>query len=271
MDGSEIAGYARRGWLEPIPKANIPNLRHLKPFWVTAHPQAETYGVPYFWGTTGISYRSDLVEEPIHSWRQLLEPSEYLRGRISMMEPGRDLFLPALKLMGEPLNSSDRSVITRAEALLQAQKPFVKRYVLESLSPKSLLVSGEVWVALCYSGSRGLSQFEPAIRYVVPDEGTNLYADYLTISSQSKKQPLAALLIDFLNRPDVAARNALFTWYATPNAAAEAHLPEEFLQDSAIYPDESVLERSETYSPLSARGAKSLNASMTRLLGSGAQ
>ena len=74
MGGSSIAGYVRLGWLEPINKSEMPNLVHLKPFWVSAHDQTEAYGVPYFWGTAGIAYRSDLVAEPFHSWRQLLEP-----------------------------------------------------------------------------------------------------------------------------------------------------------------------------------------------------
>ena len=72
--------------------------------------------------------------------------------------------------------------------------------------------------------------------------------------------------IDFLNRPDVAARNALFVKYASPNRAAEELLPEEFLQDPGIYPSEEVLQRCEFYGTLPARVLKSFNASMIRLL-----
>jgi spermidine/putrescine transport system substrate-binding protein len=267
LGGSSIAAYARRGWLEPIDKAAMPNLVHLKPFWVSAHDQSEAYGVPYFWGTTGIAYRSDLVAEPFHSWRQLLQPEEALRGRIAMMGAGRDLISPALKMLGKSLNFTDPSVIQSAEAVLRAQKPFVKTYVYLSMTPESTLVTGEVWAALAYNGgAKTLQGFEPAIRYVVPDEGANLYADYLTISSESTKKQLAAQFIDFLNRPDVAARNALFVKYASPNRAAEALLPKEFLEDPAIYPSESVLQRSEIYDPLSARAYKSFNASMIRLM-----
>jgi spermidine/putrescine transport system substrate-binding protein len=267
MGGSSIAGYVRRGWLAPIDKAAIPNLVHLKPFWVSAHDQSEAYGVPYFWGTTGIAYRSDLVEEPFHSWRQLLQPAEYLRGRIAMMGAGRDLISPVLKMMGKSVNVTDPSVIQDAEAVLRAQKPFVKTYVYLSMTRESTLVTGEVWAALAYNGgARALQEFEPAIRFVVPEEGSNLYADYLTISSQSKKKQLAAQFIDFLNRPDVAARNALFVKYASPNRAAEALLPKEYLQDPAIYPSESAIQRSEIYESLSPRLYKSLNASMIRLM-----
>ncbi len=266
MGGSSIAGYVRSGWLEPIAKAEMPNLRDLKRSWVEAYDQSEAYGVPYFWGTLGIAYRSDLVEEPFHSWAQLLQPAEYLRGRVSMMGAGRDLYSPALKLLGESVNITDRKVILAAEALLQAQKPFVKTYIYLSMTPESVLVTGEVWAALAYNGGLALREFEPAIRYVVPDEGAALWADYITISSQSRKKQLAAQFINFLNRPDVAARNAAFVKYASPNRAADALLPAEFLQDPAIYPSESVLQRSEIYHPLPPRVYKSLNASMIRLL-----
>ena len=88
-----------------------------------------------------------------------------------MMGAGRDLYTPALKLMGESLNITDRSVIQKAEALLQAQKPFVKTYIHLSITPESVLVTGEVWAALAYNGgAKALQEFEPTIRYVVTDE-----------------------------------------------------------------------------------------------------
>lgn len=266
VDGASVAGYVRRGWLAPIPMSDVPNFRHLKPAWTKAHDQTEGNAVPYMWGTTGIAYRSDLVSGTFHSWRQLMEPEEALRGRISMMGAGRDLLIPGLKMLGQSLNVTNASVILATEAMLLAQKPYVKTYVYLSMKEDSLLVTGDVWVSLMYSGgAKMLQALEPAIKYVVPDEGTSIWVDYIGISAQSPRKQLAAQFINFLNRPEIAARNALWAGYATPNLAAEKHLPDSFREDPIIYPKEPVLKRSEFFRELSPRVKKSLNASLNRI------
>jgi spermidine/putrescine transport system substrate-binding protein len=267
VDGSKVSQYIQHGWLAPVPISDAPNLRHVKPFWRKFHEGVEGNAAPYFWGTVGIAYRSDLVSKPFNSWRQLMEPEEALRGRISMMGAGRDMLTPGLKMLGHSLNFTDPSVVPVVEGLLQAQKPYVKTYVYLSLLADSVLVTGDVWASLMYNGgARILQGYQPAIKYVVPDEGTNLWVDYLCISAQSPRKKLAAKFIDFLNRPEIAARNALWVKYATPNTAAEKYLPESFLQDPIIYPSQEILERSEPFAPLSPRVIKALNASMNRLL-----
>ena len=266
LDGSMVAGYVRRGWLAPIPKDQIPNLRHLKPSLTKAHEGTEGYVVPYFWGTMGIAYRSDLVSGTFHSWLDLMEPEEALRGRISMIGAGRDLTIPALKMMGQSFNVTDSSVILAVESMLLAQKPFVKTYLYLSMLEDSPLVTGEVWVSLVYNGgAKMLQAYQPAIQYVVPDEGSIIWIDYMGISGQSPRKRLAAQFIDFLNRPKIAARNALWLGSATPNVAAEEHLPDSFRHDPIVYPSKAVLSRLEAYRELPPRVKKALNASMNRI------
>ena len=101
---------------------------------------------------------------------------------------------------------------------------------------------------------------------MVPGEGSNLWADYLVVLQASPRQDLAWKFVDFLNRPEVAARNAQFVYYATPNADAEALLPAEHRDDPVIYPSQSVIERSETYQSLPPRARKTLNEVFANLL-----
>lgn len=53
--------------------------------------------------------------------------------------------------------------------------------------------------------------------------------------------------MDFLNRPDIAFRNADFTGYATPNAAARAMLDPEISGDRSIYPEDEDLVNAEVF------------------------
>ncbi len=251
VDGASVRKLAKRGWLEPLDESAIPNLKHLYPRWRTALPEAEKYekyGVPYFWGTLGIGYRKDLVPEPMTSWMQLFHPHESLRNKIVMIKDSQDLIGMTLKSLGYSFNSTDSAEYSAAEELLMQQKPFVKAYSYVAMTEESALVTGAVATAMMYSGDAlMLGEHNPNIVYVLPKEGGSIWMDYVAILSKSKNKELAQKFINFLNEPRIAARNAEFVYYATPNKAAEAFLPSEYFQNPVIYPSGKALEKSEYY------------------------
>jgi len=267
VNGLMLRAYAERRWLAPIPRQGIPNLRHLDARWREAFPGAGRYGVPYFWGTLGIAYRSDLVPEGFASWSDFFRPGESLRGRIAMLRSSRDVLGMALKSLGHSANSDDRGAVRQAGKLLEAQKPYVRSYEYVSLTEESALVTGEIWASLMYSGDALMVQeHDENIRYVVPREGGNLWVDYLTVLQSSPRKDLAAKFLDFLNRPEIAARNAEFVYYATPNTAARSHLSKEYFENEVIHPDEDVLSRSEVYRELAPRTQKTVNSVFSQLV-----
>ena len=259
--------YRRRRWLAPLSASDIPNIRHIERRWLETEADTQRYGVPYFWGTTGIAYRADLVSEPITRWQQILSPNEAVHGKIIMINTARDVLGMALKALGYSANSTDPEHLEEAEALLLAQKPYVKDYSYISLSEQSALVDGRAWAAMIYNGDAlTLQAFNPNIVYAVPEEGSELWVDYLVVLAASPRQALAKTFINFLNEPQNAARNARFVHYATPNKAAEQWLPAEFLQDTRIYPSAEMLKKSEPYTELPPRIAKQVNTIFSRLL-----
>lgn len=267
VNSPQFLSYWKRHWFAPIREADVPNLKYIDRRWINALPEAIGYGVPYFWGTTGIAYRADLVPEKITSWRQLFQPSEVLRGKIVMANSARDVIGMALKALGYSANSTSLKELEEAERLLLAQKRYVKSYSYVSLTKDSELVSGQVLAAMMYSGDALMvREHDSNIVYVVPEEGGELWIDYLTVLRSSPNKKLAMEFINFLNEPENAARLARFVHYATPNKAAEGLLPAEFLRDPDIYPSEAVLKRSECYVELPPRIAKQRNSIFTRLL-----
>ncbi len=264
--GLDVESYVDHGWIEPVTPAQVPNIRHINPRWASAFPRTETHAVPYFWGTLGIAYRKDLVSEPITSWKDLLNPPEELRGKIVMNGYSRDVMGAGLKALGHSVNTNDPKELKEAEKLLQRQRPFVKYYSYIVLSEESALVKGEIWASMVYSGDAlMLQESHPDIEYAVPEEGGNIWIDYIAIMSGSKKKELAAAFLNFLNEPKVAAQNAEFVYYATPNQAAETHLPQEYFDNPVIYPPEAQLSKSEFYKPLSPRAQKLTNSIVARL------
>ncbi|MFD2191448.1 polyamine ABC transporter substrate-binding protein [Pistricoccus aurantiacus] len=267
INGASIRILAKRGWLEPLDEAAIPNLRHIDPRWRTEFERAEDFGVPYFWGTVGIVYRQDLVPFTVSSWMDLLRPVQELQGKISMIGDSSDMIGVALKALGYSLNSTDEKELREAEALLQAQAPAVKTYRYLSLNEDSALLNGQIAMSMMYNGDTlMLQEYNENIAFVLPEEGGNIWADYLSVLSASPKKDEAKRFINFLNEPEIAARLAQYVYYATPNRAAEQLLPAEFKSDPVIYPSERALKNSETYRRLPPRAQKNRAAIFSRII-----
>ena len=262
-----LAHYLGQGWIAELDRDRIPNLRHISLRWQDGFPQYAPYAVPYFWGTVGIAYRSDLVPKPITSWMQFFKPDESMRGKIVMIKNMPDAIGLALKALGYSVNSADPKALQEAEQLLQAQKPYVRNYSYVMLNEDSALVSGEAVAAMIYSGDALMvGEHNENIKYVAPEEGTSLWIDYITIGSSSKRKDLAADFINFMNEPENAARQAEYVYYATPNKAAEALLPEEYFNNPVIYPPDEVLRKSEFYQTYPPRVLAARNRIFGRLL-----
>ena len=267
VNGINMNIYRKRGWLAPLDEEKIPNMRHIDRRWIEAFPAAEGMGAPFFWGTLGIAYRRDLVEKPLRSWMDFFRPEKKLQGSIVMVKSSRDVIGAALQALGYSTNSIDNQALNEAEALLLEQKPHVMSYSYISLSKKSALVTGEVVASMIYSGDALMVQeHNENIAYVVPEEGSNLWVDYWVLMQSSNQKELAMAFIDFINDPKIAARMAMYVYYATPNLAAEPLLPADFLANPVIYPDRAVLERSEFYQELPARNIKKRNTVFSRVI-----
>lgn len=266
INGAMLNSYRKRGWLAPVNDQLIPNRRNLNPRWQEAFIGAKDYGIPYFWGTLGIAYRSDLVKEQITSWRQFFQPNDNLRGKIVLINTTRDVVGMALKSLGYSANSSDSKELSEAGDILLQQKPFVHEYSYLATDETSSLVSGDVIAAMLYNGDAlTVQEHHEAIKYLVPEEGGNIWVDYLTVSSISKHKDAAWQFINFLHRPENAAQLAKTLYFATPNKAAEQYLSQEFLNDDTIYPSKEILQKSEFHQPLPARAINIQNTIFSRV------
>ncbi len=262
-----IPSYIKRGWLVPFDEANIPNIQHIEPRWLSRDDTGAIYGVPYGWGITGIVYRADLVPSAPTSWKQLFQPDDIFRDKIILPDEADTVVGMALKALGYSMNTEDAGELGEAEQLLLAQKPFLRGLSQLELSEDSSLVSGDVWMALTYAGDAlTLEDYHDEIEFVIPEEGGGIFIDTWGLLSASSNQELAMEFVNFLNRPEVAAQTAEYTYYSTPNAAAKALLPTEFLENPAVSPSEEILSRSEMYVPFSPRARKARNTILSELL-----
>ena len=197
----------------------------------------------------------------------LFRPAEALHGKIGMIGDASDMVGAALKALGYSLNSTNKNELKAAEKLLLEQTPQVKTYKYISLDEKSALVTGQIVMSMMYNGDAlMLQEHNENIAYVLPEEGSNIWVDYLCVLRESSNQVAAKQFINFINEPQIAAQLAQHVYYATPNRAAEALLPAEFKSDPVIYPSGPALEKSEPYKRISPRAEKRRSAIFSRIV-----
>jgi spermidine/putrescine transport system permease protein len=230
------------GMLRPLDRSALPHLANVAPeFLDRAYDRGNRYSVPYFWGTAGIAFRRSKVGA-VDSWAAMWDPR--YRQRILMLDDARETFGAALKRLGATLNTTDPTLLRRAQALLLQQKPLVRAY--NSSNYEDVLLSGDVWLAQGWNGqfARAIEE-DPDIEYVIPKEGSSLFLDSLVIPRDAPHPELAHAFIDFTLEAEIAAEICATMRYSTPNAAAVPLLPAALRANAAMFPPPDVLARAE--------------------------
>jgi spermidine/putrescine transport system substrate-binding protein len=210
----------RRGWLAEIDSAKIPNMSELAPEATEMeYDPGNTHSVPYTWGTTGLCYRTDLVDEEIDSWNDLLEPADELKGKVTMLGTDRWLMLPALKVLGYSANTTDTAELEAAAEILKESKDSLQAY--DDTTFYSRLVSGEASLVQAWDGWCNYAIAEDKnVEWVVPEEGSDVWVDVFAVPASSEHQDEAMEFINFVLQPDVHATVAELVLYNVPNPAA---------------------------------------------------
>jgi len=242
-----VAIMIEEGLLAELNHENLPNLSNLdSKFTDPPYDPGLVHCVPYLWGTTGIGYNMEVFEEAPDSWAYMFDPelaSQYA-GKFTMLNDMRETIGAALKYLGYSLNSTDEAELMEARDLLIQQKQWVYAYDAEQY--EDLLSADEVVMVHAWSGDIFMvAEEDERLWYAIPREGGTIWADNLCIPTTAPNKYTAEVFINYLLRPDVAAKNSNYTWYASPNAASTEYIDAEILEEPAIYPPPDVMERLE--------------------------
>jgi spermidine/putrescine transport system substrate-binding protein len=248
-----IARLIKEDLLEKIAVEKIPTYKNIGERYLDLKfDPTNEYSVPYMWGTFGILYNTKMVDEPVESWAVMWNPK--YEKQILMMDSVRDSLAVAFLLLGYSINTTNTAELEKAAELLAAQKPLVLAYVGDN--GKDMMVAEEAALAMSWSGDAvAVREQNPDLEYVIPKEGTNLWVDSMVIPKNSEHKKEALLFIDFMNRPEIAKKNAEYIGYATPNTAAYELLDEETRSDPAAYPPDEALASWEVFVDIGAANA----------------
>src|SRR5690606_9157678 len=119
--------------------------------------------------------------------------------------------------------------------------------------------NGDICVAIGYSGDilQARDRADEAgngvnIEYIIPREGAQMWFDSFVIPADAPHPDEALEFINFMMRPEVAAANSNYVFYANGNIDSQPLLSEDVISDEAIYPSQETLDRlftSTSYEP----------------------
>lgn len=253
---SFVYEFAQRGWLMELDFAKIPNFKFVSekfknPPWDTGNK----YSVPYLWGTTGIGWLSNRIEEGVTDWDALFDET-YLtkyQKKITMLSESVDTFGAAFKYLGYKYSDEPGFPhIDEALELLKKQKPYILKYT-DATEYIPSLANETFWISLAWSGDVYVAMEDNEnVVYTIPESGTNVWVDCMCIPSDAPHPDAAHAFINFMLRPEIAALNTEEVWYANPELEASQNLvSEEIIEDPGIYPPEEIIAKCDLSRPLS--------------------
>ncbi|ATQ66972.1 MULTISPECIES: polyamine ABC transporter substrate-binding protein [Methylosinus] len=243
----------KAGVFQTLDKNQLPNLKNVWPevaMRLSRYDPGNLYAVNYMWFTTGVAYNVAKIKErigdrPILSWDQVLKPDNLRKFSdcgVYVLDSPEDLFATALNQLKLDPNSKDPSDIRRAADLLSGMRRYVKKF--HSSEYINALANGDICLAIGWAGDsfQARNRAREAangvdINYVIPQEGALMSLDNLAIPKDAPHPREAHLFIDFLLRPDIAARNTMVTNFANGVAASRPLIDKEIAEHPAIYPD----------------------------------
>ena len=270
------------GVFQKLDKTKLPNLVNVWPEIakrLAVYDPGNEYAVNYMWGTTGIGYNAAKAREilgadgKIDSWDMVFKPENLAKFKgcgIHMLDSTDDIMPAALHYLGLDPNSTEAKDLDQAAELIGKIRPFVRKF--HSSEYLNALASGEICFVVGWSGDVKQAQKRAAeakngveVRYAIPREGAQMFFDNLSIPKDAKNVDEAHALIDYLLRPEVAAKNSNFIHYANGNLASQKLLDKPVIDDRTAYPDEAVMARLYTVSARDLKTQRVLNRLWTKI------
>jgi putrescine transport system substrate-binding protein len=272
----------KAGVFAPLDKSKLPGLVNIDADLAqraARHDPDNAHSVVYMWGTTGIGYNRAMIkaimpDAPLDSWKLIFDPaviSKFKDCGISMLDDPTDMIGTALLYLGKDPNSESEADLKAAEDVLMKIRPYLR--TIHSSQYIEQLANGELCIVVGYSGDvlQASDRAEEAgkpldIGYSIPKEGALMWFDTLAVPADAAHKDAAHRFIDYLLRPDVAAKNSNFVNYANANKEATALINEDLRNDVGIYPPAEVKARLQPSLAKSADFTRALNRTWTRFM-----
>ncbi len=204
------------GMLQELDIEKIPNIVNLaEGVRSLPYDPANTYSVPYFWGSVGIVYNHNNVDPAVveEQGYEILRNTDY-KGRIYVYDSERDSFMMAFKALGYSMNTENEQEIQDAyNWLLDMNNTMEPVYVTDEVIDG--MITGTKDIAVVYSGdATTILQENEDMSFWMPNEGTNLWSDAMVVPANAENPLLAHEFINYVLTYEASLDNSEFVGYA---------------------------------------------------------
>jgi putative spermidine/putrescine transport system substrate-binding protein len=195
----------QEGLLQPYDPDLLTNLGDLYDWAVD--PIGGQYAVGYAVSSYGLFYRTDEIEEPITSWKDLWRSD--VKGYVSVPDMGTTNGPATLLMMARAWGGDLDNLEPAWEHLPDLVDQLLTTYVRSS-ELLSLVQQEEVWVGAVPSFSwGGMLDTGLPLEYVIPEEGLAGFQSVVSVVKGTENEELAHQYIDFILSHDVQLAEAM--------------------------------------------------------------
>jgi spermidine/putrescine transport system substrate-binding protein len=238
----EIQRAILLGVVQELDFSKMPNTKYIAHKYLSTPVNAKgNYFVPTDYGKYGIAVRSDLVSEPITSWKDLFALSSKYSGKVFWYDFPKDIITVGLLKLGYPANDADQSHIEAAGAAMTKLKPTMGQLGTNGIG--AALLNGSAAISVTYDyDAYAAAKKNPHIKWIIPSEGVPAYLEgWLALKGGPTEATQA-----FMNYALEPKRYASFldlTDAAGVMPSANRYLPKSLTSSDILFPSSAELKR----------------------------
>jgi spermidine/putrescine transport system substrate-binding protein len=235
------------GLAQKLDKTKLENYGNIDPRFMTQfYDPTNEYTVPYGAGIPLIVYDPSLTDVEIKGYQDLWDPA--LKDNVAILGNYRVISGITLLTMGKHFNEEDLTVIQEAGDKMLELAPNIR--VINDSNAQDFLISGEVAAAFLYNSQVFLAMTsKEGLKMVYPEEGLGYGFMAGFMPSGSGNTDAALAFMDYINRPEIAAKCFDFLGYYCTNKAAEPYISEDMKQFVILPEDAATGEIIQNVSP----------------------
>ncbi|HWN46312.1 MAG TPA: polyamine ABC transporter substrate-binding protein [Steroidobacteraceae bacterium] len=275
-----LARQIKSGIYQKLDKSKLDQLKNLDPD-ITKRLEVfdpgNEHAVNYMWGTSGVAYNEEAIKAampnaPVDSFSMFWDPkvvSKFAKCGVSVLDAPSEVIGTVLIYLGKDANSEKPEDLKAAEKVLLSVRPYIR--LINSSKYIEDLANGEICLALGWSGDtlqardRASEAQKPfTIKYNIPKEGAVMFFDNMAIPADASHVKNAHLFINYMLRPEVAAKNSNFISFANSNAASWPLVSAEVKNNPGIFPTPEMMPKLVPDLPESAEFTRVLTRTWTR-------